>query len=152
MTMITCKQVLNQIAVSGTAVSAEAETHLAQCGTCSAAFNEAAELEHCLLSVPQLEAPEALKYAVLEAAGNIKPTGFFLHLPTMIGTLLRTTAVLILITAGFWLGLQTAEPTNKTEDFDITRADVYRANVQSVPNENLGEVYFSLLLETNDGK
>ncbi len=152
MTMITCKQVLNEIAVSGTSVSAEAETHLARCETCSAAFSEAAELERCLLSVPQLEPPAALKYAVLEAARNKQPGRFFLHLPMVMETLLRTAAVLILLTAGFWIGLQTAEPTNKIKDFDITRADVYRANVESVTNENLGEIYFSLLLETNDGK
>jgi hypothetical protein len=153
MTEITCKQVLKEIAISGTDVSAEAETHRARCATCTAAFNKAAELERCLLAVPQLEAPAALKYAVLEAAGNKKPVRFFLHLPaSLLGTLLQTAAVLILLTAMFWLGMQTAEPGNKTDDFNITEADVYRANVESVPNENLGEIYFSLLLETIDGK
>jgi hypothetical protein len=146
MNMKICKQVLKEVAISGTNISAEARSHQAECDACAAAFNKATELEHYLLSASELEAPENLKCAILEAAAGKTPWWPFFP---ALGTAFRTIAILIILVTGFWLGLQTANggKTKPPEDFDITQVAAYRLNVAPMSPENLGEVYFDVLQE-----
>ncbi|MCP5051544.1 MAG: hypothetical protein GY940_30530 [bacterium] len=148
--MKTCKQVLKEIVVSGTGISAEAKSHQAECETCNAAYKEAAELELYLLSAPELEAPGNLKCKILETAAGKSPRRSFFP---ALALAFRAVAILIILVAGFWLGLQTANggKTNPPEDFDIIRDSSYRLNVEPMSPENLGEVYFAVLQEKKNG-
>jgi hypothetical protein len=145
----TCKQVLKETAISGADISASARAHVAQCRSCAAVVKKEAELEHCLLSAPELEPPANLKSAVLERAARKTPRWSFFP---ALGPVLRAAGILIILVSGFWLGLQTANGgDDPPEDFDITRDTAYRLNVRALSPENLGEVYFALLEEKENG-
>ena len=146
-----CKQTLKEIAVNGTGVSHKAKSHLAVCDSCTGVYLKEAELENFLLSAKDLDAPENLKYAVLNALNNRQPKRSII--PTL-GFALKATCVLIILISGFWLGLQTANNIiNKLpNDFDITEASPYRLNTEPIYPENLGEIYFVVLEERVNGK
>ena len=153
--MKTCEKVLKEIAVSGTDISSESMSHQAECDICSTAFNEAFEMEAFLLSGSELKAPENLKCSILNAAREKSPRWSFLP---VLKTSLRAFAVLLIIVSGFWLGLiiangeQTGHPENNyANDFDVTQDAVYRMNVTPMSPEQLGEVYFTVLEENQNG-
>ncbi len=143
--MKACKQTLTEISIYGTAVSTESQAHLAECHCCTAAFQEAAELEGFLTTPPELEAPMHLKYAILAAARSQQKHAFF----PALGFAFKVAAVLIIMVSGFWLGLQMANGNadTKTGDFDVASVGAYKMNTAPNDPANLGEVYFAVLQE-----
>lgn len=145
-----CKQVLKEIAISGADISAGARAHLTQCPSCAAIADKTAELELCLLAAAELEPPPNLKKTIMEGVAQDTRQGSFFP---ALGPVLRTAGILIILISGFWLGLQTADGggAGPPEDFDITQHEAYRLNVRPLAPENLGEMYFALLEEKENG-
>ena len=149
-----CKQILEEININGTVISKEAKTHIAVCGSCAEAYRLAAELETVLLSTQDFKAPDNLKPAVLKAVKTQLPRK---SPPQTLGFALKTAGILMILISGFWLGLLTANNGNGRDskistDFNIIKASPYRLNTVPLNPENLNEIYFSVLEDTNNGK
>lgn len=146
-----CKQILKEIAINGTGISQKAKSHLAVCDSCAGVYRKEVELENFLLCAKDLDTPENLKDAVLNTVNNRQPKRSII--PTL-GFALKAACALIILISGFWLGLQTANSINNKlpNDFDITEASPYRLNTEPIYPENLGEIYFAVLEERENGK
>jgi hypothetical protein len=146
-----CKQTLKEIAINGTGISPKVKSHLAVCDSCARVYRKETELENFLLSAKDLDAPENLKHAILNALNNRQQRRSII--PSL-GFALKVACALIILISGFWLGLQTANNINNTmpDDFDITEASHYKLNTEPIYPEDLGEIYFVVLEEKENGK
>lgn len=152
--MMICKNVLKEIAVHGTDISAVAKAHTAECNTCAAALKEESELEHCLLSAVEVETPARLKSAILDTVVQKKPGWSFFP---VLGTAIKTAAAVVILLSGFWLGLQMANGQNgimpnSEDDIDLSRATAYKLNTTAVEPGDLGRVYLNVVWENDENR
>lgn len=149
--MKVCKQVLKEINIYGVEISKIAKSHLNVCESCLEAYKKEEDLEKLFLLAKEIETPQDLKHSILESVYNYQqkrsPIPYF-------GFLLRATGVIIILIAGFWFGLQTAnEGNNKIPiDFNITKTEPYRLNMEPIYPKSLTEIYFTALEERKDEK
>ncbi len=146
-----CKQVLKEINIYGVEISKIAKSHLNVCESCFEAYKKEENLEKLFLLAKELEAPQGLKYSILESVYNYQKKR--LQIPSF-GFLLRTTGVIIILIAGFWFGFQTANTGNNKIpiDFNITKTEPYKFNMEPIYPMSLTEIYFTALEERKDEK
>ena len=147
--MSECKLTLKEI-YRGDELSDVATSHMAGCVTCNKIYQELSEIEAALLSNPPVDVPMNLKPSILDRACQEDNKKAFLPVVRFI---LRAAVLTIIMTIGYWLGLQTANGSNSsiTNDIEISQSQVYLMNTEPVDSDSLSQIYFRVLKEENDG-
>jgi hypothetical protein len=142
-----CTLTLREINKKGTAVSAEALSHIKGCKSCASIYNLERSIEGLILEKSNAGVPEGFKTAIIKSIESRRKKKAVLPL---LSYALKFTAIAVVLIFGLWLGMQTANGSH--ENSVTTDTDVYALNTSPVYPDNIGDIYFTVLEEAQNEK
>jgi hypothetical protein len=142
-----CMLTLREINVNGTAISAEALSHIKGCKSCASIYNLERSIEGFILEKSNTGVPEGFKTAIVKSIESRKRKKTVLP---FLSYALKFTAIAVVLIFGLWLGMQTAKGSR--ENNITAETDVYALNTSPAYPDNIGEIYFAVLEEAQNEK